>query len=58
MQSFILKIVEILLSVVTTIALTFSPITQAIANINFYKAKSFDRVAYESQLVPELDDDG
>lgn len=58
MQSFILKIVEILLSVVTTIALTFSPITQAIANINIYKAKSFETVDYEDQLVPELDEDG
>ena len=58
MQAFVLKFIEILLSVVTTIALTFSPITQAVANINFYKAKSFDTVDYEDQLVPELDEDG
>ncbi|MGN1478261.1 MAG: hypothetical protein ACI4XH_00720, partial [Acutalibacteraceae bacterium] len=58
MQAFILKIVEILLSVVTTIALSFSPITQAIANINFYRAKSFEKVDYEAQLVPELDENG
>lgn len=58
MQAFVLKIIEILLSVVTTIALTFSPITQAVANINFYRAKSFEKVDYEDQLVPELDEDG
>lgn len=50
MQSFIIKIVEILLSVVTTIALTFSPITQAIANINIY----FIRQNLLKQLIMKI----
>lgn len=58
MQAFFIKILSALMSVITTVALAFAPATQSIANTNFEKAKSFDKVVYEDQLVPELDEDG
>lgn len=36
----------------------FAPITECIDSSNFEKAASFDKVEYENQLVPQLDDDG
>lgn len=58
MKTFFLKILSVIMCVITSIALVFAPATQAIANSNFDKAKSFDKVVYENQLVPELDEEG
>lgn len=58
MNAFIAKIISFLLTIVTSISMAFSPITEEIVSSNFDYARSFDRVAYENQLVPELDEDG
>lgn len=46
------------MSIITSIAMLFAPITECIDSSNFEKAASFDKVEYENQLVPQLDDDG
>ena len=46
------------MSIITAVALAFSSLTMAIDSDNFEKAKSFNPVSYENQLVPELDEDG
>ena len=58
MQTFLLKILSRFMSIITAVALAFSSLTMAIDSDNFEKAKSFNPVSYENQLVPELDEDG
>lgn len=58
MSGFIMTILEFVMSIITTISLTFTPITETIIKDNYDYAKSFDKVVYEQQLVPELDEDG
>ena len=59
MGNFLLKILSLLISIITSISLLFTPITKAIIKPNYKYAASFDKVVYEDgQLVPELDDDG
>lgn len=53
-----MKILSVLMSIITSIAMLFAPITECIDSSNFEKAASFDKVEYENQLVPQLDDDG
>lgn len=58
MPAFLISILKKLMSVIIGISMMFAPATQAIANQNYEKAKSFDQVMYEDQLVPEKDADG
>ena len=58
MTGFLLKILTKLLCVITSIALVFAPITRAVNSGNYEKAESFEKVYYENQLIPELDEDG
>lgn len=58
MSTFLMKILSVLMSIITSIAMLFAPITECIDSSNFEKAASFDKVEYENQLVPQLDDDG
>ena len=58
MTAFLLKILTKLLCVITSIALVFAPITRAVNSGNYEKAESFEKVYYENQLIPELDEDG
>lgn len=58
MPAFLIGILKQLMGIIISISLTFAPATQSIANQNYEKAKSFDRVVYENQLVPEKDADG
>lgn len=58
MPTFLLKILTKFMSIITAVALAFSSLTMAIDSGNFDKAKSFNKVVYENQLVPELDEDG
>lgn len=58
MNAFVTKIIGFLLTIVTAMSMAFSPITEEIVSSNFDYAKSFDKVAYDNQLVPELDTDG
>ena len=43
---------------ITAIALLFAPITRAVNSGNYEKAESFEKVSYDNQLIPELDEDG
>lgn len=58
MTAFLLKILTKILCVITAIALLFAPITRAVNSGNYEKAESFEKVYYENQLIPELDEDG
>ena len=58
MTGFLLKILTKLLCVITSIALVFAPITRAVNSGNYEKAESFEKVCYDDQLIPELDEDG
>lgn len=58
MTAFLLKILTKILCVITAIALIFAPITRAVNSGNYEKAESFEKVYYENQLIPELDEDG
>lgn len=58
MTAFISQIIGFLLSIVTAMSMAFSPITEEIVASNFDYARSFDKVVYENQLVPELDEKG
>ena len=58
MTAFLLKILTKILCVITSIALLFAPITRAVNSGNYEKAESFEKVYYENQLIPELDEDG
>lgn len=58
MPAFLLKTLTWVMSIITSIVMCFAPVTESIAASNFEKAKSFTPVAYEDQLVPELDEDG
>ena len=58
MPAFLIQILSFIMSIITSVAMVFAPATEAIAGDNFEKAKSFDKVVYEDQLVPELDEDG
>ena len=54
---FLLKILSKILCVITAIALLFAPITRAVNSGNYEKAESFEKVSYDNQLIPELDED-
>jgi len=56
--NFLIKILSALVSVITSIALLFAPITRATVKSNFEVADSFEQVQYDNQLVPKLDKDG
>ena len=58
MNAFISKILGFLLSIITTVSLTFAPVTETVVKSNYKIAKSFDPIVYENQLKPELDEDG
>lgn len=58
MTGFLLKILPKILCVITAIALLFAPITRAVNSGNYEKAESFEKVSYDNQLIPELDEDG
>lgn len=58
MTAFLLKFLTKILCVITAIALLFAPITRAVNSGNYEKAESFEKVYYENQLIPELDEDG
>ena len=58
MPAFLVQIISFVLSIVSGIALVFSPATEAIVSKNFEKAAAFEQVEYENQLVPVLDEDG
>ena len=58
MSGFIMTILEFVMSIITTISLTFTPLTEAIIASNYDYAKSFDKVVYEEQLVPVEEEDG
>lgn len=58
MTAFLLKFLTKILCVITAISLLFAPITRAVNSGNFEKAESFEKVYYENQLIPELDEDG
>ncbi len=58
MSEFITKIVSVILSIIASISLAFSVVTEEIIDENYEYATSFDKVIYENQLVPELDEDG
>lgn len=58
MPNFLVQIITFVLSIVTSMSMAFSPITEEIVASNFDYATSFDKVVYENQLVPELDADG
>ncbi len=58
MPQFLVSIVSALLSVIATLSMLWSPVTELIVKENYDYAKSFSKVAYEDQLVPELDKDG
>lgn len=57
MSNFIMSILGFVMSIITTISMTFTPITETIIASNYDYAKSFDKVVYEDgQLVPTLED--
>ncbi len=58
MNAFIMTILSFVMSIISTISMTFTPVTEEIIKSNYDYAKSFDKVVYENQLVPELDEDG
>ncbi len=58
MSNFIMTILSFVMSIISTISLTFTPVTEAIIKGNYDYAKSFDKVVYENQLVPTEDEDG
>ncbi len=58
MNKVLLKILSVIVGVISSISLLCAPITKAIIKPNYEYAKSFDKVEYEEQLVPELDEDG
>ena len=58
MPAFLVQIIAWVMSIVSSSALIFAPISETIAAENLEKAKSFSQVQYEEQLVPALDEDG
>ena len=58
MNSFIMTMLSFVMSIISTISLTFTPITETIIKGNYDYAKSFDKVVYENQLVPVEDEEG
>ena len=58
MPAFITKILSFVLTIVSSMSMAFSPLTEEFIQSNFEVASSFDKVVYEEQLVPELDSDG
>lgn len=58
MNSFIMTILSFVMSIISTISLTFTPLTETIIKGNYDYAKSFDKVVYENQLVPTEDEEG
>ena len=58
MNGFIMTMLSFVMSIITTISLTFTPLTETIIKANYDYAKSFDKVVYEEQLVPEEDAEG
>ena len=58
MPTVIVKVISVLLSIISSISLAFSGVTEKIISENYDYAKSFDQVQYENQLVPTLDEDG
>ena len=58
MNGFIMTMLSFVMSIISTISLTFTPLTETIIKGNYDYAKSFDKVVYEEQLVPTEDADG
>ncbi len=58
MGNFIMTILGFVMSIITTISLTFTPVTETIIKGNYDYAKSFDKVVYENQLVPTEEENG
>ncbi len=58
MGNFIMQILGFVMSIITTISMTFTPVTETIIKSNYDYAKSFDKVVYENQLVPTEEEHG
>jgi len=58
MPNFLVKILSFFVSIISSIALVFAPATKLVVTSTYDYAKSFDKVVYENQLVPEKDADG
>lgn len=58
MNSFITKIISFVLTIVASMSMAFSPITEEFVDSNNDYAKSFDKVVYENQLIPEEEEHG
>ena len=58
MLNFFTPIVSFLLSIISSVSMAFTPLTEEIVKANFDYARSFDTVVYENQLVPTEDSDG
>jgi len=58
MLNFITPIISFVLTILTSMSMAFSPLTQEIVKKNFDYAESFEQVVYENQLVPTEDADG
>ncbi len=58
MNAFIMSILSFVMSIISTISLTFTPVTEEIIKSNYDYAKSFDKVVYENQLVPTEEEHG
>lgn len=58
MALFITKILSFVLSIVASMSMAFSPITEEIVQSNFDYAESFGQIAFEDQLTPVEDEDG
>ena len=51
MNGFIMTILSFVMSIISTISMTFTPVTEEIIKSNYDYAKSFDKVVYENQLL-------
>lgn len=59
MTGFLTKFVSVCLSIITTVALLFAPVTEGFNLTSNAFAKSFDQVEYgDDRLVPTEDADG
>ena len=58
MNGFIMTILSFVMSIISTISLTFTPLTEEIIKSNYDYARSFDKVVYEEQLVPTEEEHG
>lgn len=58
MNAFISKMLGFILSILTMVSLTFTPLTEEIVKSNYNYARSFDKVELADQLEPEEEEYG